>query len=94
MIRVREDLIVQVKRDQMLTRRGKAEVEVFPGEIRQLVNASPMPWWMWSGIGYRESSRWLYSSTVRPMSRMILRRGEGEKQRAGRWSRCVIAPRL
>ena len=38
-IRVREDLAVEVKRDRLLIQRGKAEVEVFPGEIRHLVNA-------------------------------------------------------
>ena len=38
-IRVREDLAVEVKRDRLLVRRGDAEVEVFPGEIRHLVNA-------------------------------------------------------
>ena len=36
-IRVREDLAVEVKRDRLLIRRG--QVEVFPGEIRYLVNA-------------------------------------------------------
>ena len=38
-IRVRENLAVEVKRDRLVVRRGKAEVEVFPGEIRHLVNA-------------------------------------------------------
>ena len=38
-IRVREDLAVEVKRDRLLVQRGKAEVEVFPGEIRHLVHA-------------------------------------------------------
>ena len=38
-IRVREDLAVEVKRDRLLIQRGKAEVEVFPGEIRHLANA-------------------------------------------------------
>jgi hypothetical protein len=38
-IRVREDLAIEVKRDRLLVRRGEAEVEVFPGEIRHLVNA-------------------------------------------------------
>jgi hypothetical protein len=38
-VRVREDLAVEVKRDQLLIQRGEAEVEVFPGEIRHLVNA-------------------------------------------------------
>jgi hypothetical protein len=38
-IRVREDLAVEVKRDRLSIQRGRAEVEVFPGEIRHLVNA-------------------------------------------------------
>ena len=38
-IRVREDLAIEVKRDRLLIQRGRAEVEVFPGEIRHLVNA-------------------------------------------------------
>jgi hypothetical protein len=38
-IRVREDLAVEVKRDRLLVRRDGAEVEVSPGEIRHLVNA-------------------------------------------------------
>jgi hypothetical protein len=38
-IRVREDSVVKVKRDRLLIQRGEAEVEVFPGEIRHLVNA-------------------------------------------------------
>jgi hypothetical protein len=38
-IRVREDLAVEVKGDRLLMRRGNAEVEVFPGEIRRFVNA-------------------------------------------------------
>ena len=38
-IRVRDDLAVEVKRDRLLVRRGETEVEVFPGEIRHLVNA-------------------------------------------------------
>ena len=38
-IRVREDLVVQIKRDRLLIQRGEAEVEVFPSEIRHLVNA-------------------------------------------------------
>ena len=38
-IRVRDDLVVEVKRDQLLVQRAEAEVEVFPGEIRHLVNA-------------------------------------------------------
>jgi hypothetical protein len=38
-IRVREDLAVEVKSDRLLVRRGEAEVEVFPGEIRYVVNA-------------------------------------------------------
>jgi hypothetical protein len=38
-IRVRDDLAIEVKRDRLVVRRGKAEVEVFPGEIRHLVNA-------------------------------------------------------
>ena len=38
-IRVREDLAAEIKRDRALVRRGKAEVEVFPGEIRHLVHA-------------------------------------------------------
>ena len=40
-IRVRDDLAVEVSRDRLLIQRGKAEVEVFPGEIRHLVNAQP-----------------------------------------------------
>lgn len=36
---VRDDLAVEVKRDRLLIQRGKAEVQVFPGEIRHLVNA-------------------------------------------------------
>jgi len=42
-IRVRDELAVEVKRDRLLVRRGKAEVEVFPGEIRHLVNALTEP---------------------------------------------------
>ncbi len=38
-IRVREDLAVEVKRDRLLLRRGEAEVDVFRDEIRHLVNA-------------------------------------------------------
>jgi hypothetical protein len=38
-MRVREDLAVEVRHDRLLIQRGKAEVEVFPGEIRHLVNA-------------------------------------------------------
>jgi len=38
-IRVREDLAVEVKRDRLLVRRGQAEVEVYPHEVRHLVNA-------------------------------------------------------
>ena len=38
-IRVRDDLAVEVKRDRLLVRRGEAEMVVFPGEIRHLVNA-------------------------------------------------------
>jgi hypothetical protein len=38
-LRVREYLAVEVKRDRLLTQLGKAEVEVFPGEIRHLVDA-------------------------------------------------------
>jgi hypothetical protein len=38
-IRVREDLAVEVKRDWLLVRRGEVAVEVFPGEIRHLVKA-------------------------------------------------------
>lgn len=38
-VRVREDLVIGVKRDRLLIQRGEAEVEVFPGEIRHLVNA-------------------------------------------------------
>ena len=38
-IRVRDDLAVEVKRDRLMVQRGKAQVEVFPGEIRHLVNA-------------------------------------------------------
>ena len=36
---MRGDLAVEIKRDRLLIQRGEAEVEVFPGEIRQLVNA-------------------------------------------------------
>jgi hypothetical protein len=36
---VRDDLAVEVKGDRLLIQRGRAEVEVFPGEIRHLVNA-------------------------------------------------------
>ena len=36
---MRDDLAVEVKRDRLLVRRGKAEVKVFPGEIRHMVNA-------------------------------------------------------
>jgi hypothetical protein len=38
-IRVREDLAVEAKRDRLVVRRGEMQVEVFPGEIRHLVNA-------------------------------------------------------
>ena len=34
-IPMRDDLAVEVKRDQRLVQRGKAEVEVCPSEIRQ-----------------------------------------------------------
>ena len=37
-IYVRDDLAVEVKRDRLLVRRGKARVEVLPSEIRHLVN--------------------------------------------------------
>ena len=36
---MRDDLAVEVKRDRLVVRRGQAKVEVFPGEIRHLVNA-------------------------------------------------------
>jgi hypothetical protein len=36
-VRVRDDLAVEVKRDRLVIQRGKGEVEVFP--IRYLVNA-------------------------------------------------------
>lgn len=39
-IPVRGNLAVEVKSDQMLMQRGKAEVEVFPGKIRHLSNVS------------------------------------------------------
>ena len=39
LIRVRDDLAVEVKRNRLLIRRGNAAVEVLPGEIRHLVNA-------------------------------------------------------
>jgi len=39
LIRARDDLAVEAKRDRLLIQRGKAEVEVFPNEIRRLVNA-------------------------------------------------------
>jgi molybdopterin biosynthesis enzyme MoaB len=38
-IRVREDLAVEVKSDRLVTQRGNSEVEVFPNEIRHLVDA-------------------------------------------------------
>jgi hypothetical protein len=38
-IRVRDDVAFEVKRDRLLVRRGKTEVVVFSGEIRHLVNA-------------------------------------------------------
>ena len=38
-IRVGEDLAIEIRRDRLLIQRGKAEVEVFPGEIRHLVSA-------------------------------------------------------
>ena len=38
-IRVRDDLSVELKRDRPLIQRGRAQVEVFPGEIRHLANA-------------------------------------------------------
>jgi hypothetical protein len=38
-IRVREDLAVEVNRDRLLIQRGNAEVEVLPGGIRYLANA-------------------------------------------------------
>ena len=38
-IRVRDDLAVEVKRDRLWIQRGKAELEVLPGESRHLVNA-------------------------------------------------------
>ena len=38
-IRARENLAVEVKRDRLLVRRGDAGVEVFPGAIRHLVSA-------------------------------------------------------
>ena len=39
LIRVREDLTDEVKSDRLKLQRGKAQVEVFPGEIRHLVTA-------------------------------------------------------
>ena len=39
LIRVREDLAVEVNRDRLLVRRGEAEVEVFAGEVRHHINA-------------------------------------------------------
>ena len=38
-IRVRDDLAVEVRHDRLVIKRGKASVEVLPGEIRHLVNA-------------------------------------------------------
>jgi len=38
-IRVRDDLAVEVKRDRLLIGRGNSEVEVFAGEVRHLVDA-------------------------------------------------------
>jgi hypothetical protein len=38
-IRVREDLALEVKRDRLVVRRGQAKVEVLPGEVRHLLNA-------------------------------------------------------
>jgi uncharacterized protein (UPF0261 family) len=38
-IRVRDDLAVEIKRHRLLIRHGKAEAEVFPSEIRHQVNA-------------------------------------------------------
>ena len=37
-IRVKDDLAVEVKRDRLLIQRGSVEAEVFPQEIRHLVN--------------------------------------------------------
>lgn len=39
LIRVRDDLAVEVKRDRLVVKRGHAEVEVFPHEVRHLVSA-------------------------------------------------------
>jgi hypothetical protein len=72
-IRVREDLIVEVRRDLPVLQPGTTQVEDCPLEVRHLVNALPMTRRIWIGVGYRESSKRLYSSTVSPMSRMILR---------------------
>ena len=36
---MREDLAVQVKHDRLSVQRGKADVEVFSGEIRHLLSA-------------------------------------------------------
>jgi hypothetical protein len=46
-IRVRGDLAVEVKRDRLVVRRDEANVEVFPDEIRHLVNAlaEALPEW-------------------------------------------------
>jgi hypothetical protein len=38
-IRVREDLEVEIGRDRLLLQRDKARLAVFPGELRHLVNA-------------------------------------------------------
>jgi 3-deoxy-D-arabino-heptulosonate 7-phosphate (DAHP) synthase class II len=38
-IRVRDDLAVEAKRDRLLVQRGDVEAEVFAGEIRHLVAA-------------------------------------------------------
>ena len=38
-IRVRGDLAVEIKPHRLLTQRGEVEVEVFPGEMRHLVDA-------------------------------------------------------
>jgi hypothetical protein len=39
-IRVRQDLAIEIKRDRLVVQRGETEVEVFPGEIWHLVNTS------------------------------------------------------
>jgi hypothetical protein len=37
-MRVRDDLVVEVKRDRLVVQRGQPEEGVFPGEARRLMN--------------------------------------------------------